>query len=315
MCNCPFWVFWVHLLFITRRGKCFSCKVFKVFQRVHQNASFLLRLLHPFVVRQRTQGMESWLKRECGNCLDLRTQWEHSSGNRKRFRFFRSSIWVHVVNKLMHLVDTISCLFCGAVWQEWIWVRWVNWVNPCNKLHAVSFVAAHSTRDVKQNVQDLTILTHFNVKKQELPEPPQSPDQGAFPECCVQTCKVYTGCGVQIFRTCRCCWEFWIGYEIFCRTWGLPKPWFTVGQQSIPFTKSHSDWFSSVLRQDPRIWTFIKIPWNPIHPIHPFPCHAAVRNGDSFFWCQKKRSDPRRWWCRAAPTVAQGSVGFFFSAG
>ena len=62
--------------------------------------------------------------------------------------------------------------------------------RPCNKLHAVSFVAAHSTRDVKQNVQDLPSLTHSYGKKQELPEPPQSPDQGAFPECCVQTCMV-----------------------------------------------------------------------------------------------------------------------------
>ena len=36
--------------------------------------------------------------------------------------------------------------------------------RPCNKLHAVSFVAAHSTRDAKQNVQDLPSLTHFYGK-------------------------------------------------------------------------------------------------------------------------------------------------------
>ena len=36
--------------------------------------------------------------------------------------------------------------------------------HPCNKLHAVSLVAAHSARDVQQNVQDLTSLTHFHGK-------------------------------------------------------------------------------------------------------------------------------------------------------
>ena len=36
--------------------------------------------------------------------------------------------------------------------------------HPCNKLHAVSLVAAHSTRDVKQNVQDLPSLTHLHGK-------------------------------------------------------------------------------------------------------------------------------------------------------
>ena len=57
-----------------------------------------------------------------------------------------------MVNKFMHLGDTISCLICGTIFTRMNLSKMSKLGHPCNKLRAVSLVAAHSTSDVKQNV-------------------------------------------------------------------------------------------------------------------------------------------------------------------